>query len=255
MDRTSSYFETDSARGSFTRAGGTGLNGSAAMRAHFAQGQVGAGSLHLAFGRTPLAYMRPVDAGTATYREIYWRVYVRDQDGWQGGGGDKLSRAQSLASSNWAQAMAAQVWSGGDAGSWNYLVLDPASGTDSAGTLRTTAYNDFPNLRWLGSARSATPIFDSGHVGQWYCVEAHVRLNDPGQSNGVFELWVNGVSEASRTGLNWEGSYSSAPGAYGINTVYLENYWNSGAPRAQDRFLDNFVVSTSRIGCAPTTSP
>lgn len=70
------------------------------MRAHFAAGQVNAGSLHLAFGRTPSSYIRPVDAGTTNYREIYWRVYLRDQAGWQGGGGDKLSRAQSLASPN-----------------------------------------------------------------------------------------------------------------------------------------------------------
>jgi hypothetical protein len=29
----------------------------------------------------------------------------------------------------------------------------------------------------------------------------------------------------------------------------VENYWNAGAPRPQDRFLDNVVVSTARIGC------
>lgn len=244
-DRTASYFETDNAQGSFTRSASVGVNGSMGMRAHFAAGQVNAGSLHLAFGRTPSSYIRPVDAGTTNYREIYWRVYLRDQAGWQGGGGDKLSRAQSLASPNWAQAMAAQVWSGGQASNWNYLMIDPASGTDSAGTLRTTTYNDFANLRWLGAARSQTPIFDSSHVGQWYCVEAHARLNDAGQSNGTFDLWINGNPEAARSGLNWVGSFS----AYGINAVYLENYWNNGSPVAQARDMDNFVVSTSRIGC------
>lgn len=213
------------------------------MRAHFAQGQVSAGSLHLAFGRTPMAYIRPVDAGTVTYREIYWRIYVRNQDGWTGGGGDKLSRAQSIASSNWSQAMAAHVWSSSQNSS--NLMIDPASGTDTAGVLRTTTYNDFANFRWLGSATGTTPIFDAAHVGRWRCVEAHVRLNDAGQSNGSFDLWVDGAPEASRSGLNWVGSF----GSYGINTVYIENYWNSGSPVAQDRFLDNLVVSTSRIGC------
>ena len=245
VDRTSSYFETDNANGSFARTASVGVNGSSGMRAHFAAGQVNAGSLHLAFGRTPNSYIRPVDAGTSNYREIYWRVYVRNQAGWQGGGGDKLSRAQSLASSNWAQAMAAHVWSGGQSSNSSYLLIDPASGTDSAGTLVTTTYNDFANLRWLGAAQSATPIFDAAHVGQWYCVEAHVRLNDAGQANGTFDLWINGNAEASRSGLNWVGSFSD----YGINSVYLENYWNNGSPVAQDRFMDNFVVSTTRIGC------
>jgi len=215
------------------------------MRAHFAVGQVSAGSLKLAFGKTPSSYIRPVDAGTAIYRDVYWRVYVRNQAGWQGGGGDKLSRAQSLATANWAQAMGAPVWSGGQSTNWNYLLIDPYSGTDTSGTLLATTYNDFAHFRWLGAASSTTPIFDASHVGQWYCVEAHVRLNDAGQSNGTFELWINGAAQASRTGLNWVGSFSS----YGINTVFLENYWNAGSPVAQERYLDNFVVSTAPIGC------
>jgi uncharacterized protein YjdB len=195
--------------------------------------------------------MRPVDAGTANYREIYWRVYVRYQPGWVGGGADKLSRAQVFASSNWAQAMAAHVWSGSNSSTYNYLALDPASGTDNAGNLLTTTYNDFAHWRWLGAAQSATPIFDAQHVGQWYCVESHVRLNTAGNSDGVFEVWINGSLEARSTGLNWVGSYS----AYGINSVFLENYWNAGAPVAEDRYLDNFVVSTQPIGCVGSAPP
>jgi len=37
--------------------------------------------------------------------------------------------------------------------------------------------------------------------------------------------------------------------AYGINAVFIENYWNKGAPVVQERYLDNFVVSRARIGC------
>lgn len=139
--------------------------------------------------------------------------------------------------------MIAHHWSGG--AGHHFLVLDPASGTDEAGNLRTTTYNDFANLRWLGVATGTTPLFDSAHVGQWYCIEAHVRLNDAGQANGVFEFWVNGNLEARRSNLNWLGSY----GAYGINAVFLENYWNNGAPKAQERYFDNFVLSTQPIGC------
>ncbi|HSG47707.1 MAG TPA: hypothetical protein VLA43_07855, partial [Longimicrobiales bacterium] len=82
-------------------------------------------------------------------------------------------------------------------------------------------------------------------VGEWQCVEARVRLNDAGQSNGVFQLWINGSLEAERTGLNWVGAFDD----YGLNAVYLENYWNAGSPVAQERYLDNFVVSTTPIGC------
>jgi hypothetical protein len=243
-DQLDRYFEYSAKSGSFTRAAGVGRDGSVGMRARFAAGQVDAGALHLAIGRTPQAYMRPVDAGTANHREIFWRMYLRNQPGWIGGGGYKLSRATSLASSTWAQAMAAHVWSGSSSRK-DYLLIDPASGTTEDGTLVTTKYNDFANLRWLGSAGSSTPIFDGAHVGAWYCIEARVRLNDAGYANGAFELWIDGQLEARRTGLNWVGSFD----AYGINAVYLENYWDAGSPQAQERYMDDFVVSTARIGC------
>ncbi|MDT8342315.1 MAG: hypothetical protein RQ751_12450 [Longimicrobiales bacterium] len=245
VDRVRSYFEYADAGGSFVRAASVGVGGSIGMRARFAAGQVDAGALHLALGRTPQSYFRPADDGARDHRELYWRIFVRNQPGWTGGGGDKLSRAFIFASpTTWAQAMIAHVWSGSGAAS-NYLMIDPASGTDESGNLRTTRYNDSGNLRWLGSRHSTTPVFDSGHVGQWQCVEARVRLNDPAASNGVFQLWINGSLEAERTDLNWIGAFNE----YGLNAVYIENYWNDGSPVAQERYLDNFVVSTEPIGC------
>lgn len=248
QDRLGRYFEYDSRGDRFVRASGVGIGGSGAMRARFNAGDVNAGSLKLAFGKTPNSYFRPVDSGTANYREVYWRFYLRNQPGWTGGGGEKLARAIIFAGSNWSEALIAHVWSGGSGG--NYLVLDPASGTDAQGNVRTTKYNDFANLRWLGARTGTTPIFDAAHVGQWYCIETRVRVNDPGQSNGVFELWIDGNLEARVTNLNWVGSYT----AYGINALFLENYWNDGSPRQQERYFDNLVVSTQRIGCGGQSS-
>lgn len=246
-DRLGSYFEYAAHDGDFVRMPGAGYGGSMGMRARFSRaGQVQGGFLHLAIGRTPSAYFRTVDGGSERYREIYWRHLVKLEAGWAGAGGNKLSRAQALVSTEFAQGMMAHVWSGTIREGEAYrLGIAPASGTDEAGNLQTTSYNDFPNFRWLGVAWSRTPIFDALHVGKWYCVEAHARLNDPGRANGVFELWINGALEARIDGLNWQGAYSG----YGINTVYLENYWNDGAPKAQERYFDNFVVSTQRIGC------
>lgn len=88
-------------------------------------------------------------------------------------------------------------------------------------------------------------MFAPRHLGKWYCVEARAQLNDPGRSNGLFELWIDDRPEARLTGLGWMGNFQE----YGINAVYLENYWNAGAPQAQDRYFDNFVISTARTGC------
>src|SRR6266568_4733579 len=170
QNRLGQYFEYDSSSSDFVRAAGVGMDGSYGMRVHFAAGQVSAGSLHLAMGKVPDSYFRTVDAGTAIYRNVYWRMYVRNQTGWSGGGGYKLSRAISFATSNWAEAMMAHVW--GDPPGSGELSLDPASGTDAAGNLLTTKYNDFANMRWLGAQAGVTPLFDASHVGQWYCVDA-----------------------------------------------------------------------------------
>ena len=245
QDRLAQYFEYDAAGGRFARVAGVGVGGSFGMRARWsAVGEVEAGALHLAMGKTPQAYFKPVDGGTAVYREIFWRVYLKLQPGWRGGGANKLSRAISFASPRWGEAMIAHVWSGNDQDA-NYLALDPASGTDELGLLQAAQYNDFAKLRWLGYTRAATPLFAESAVGQWYCIEAHARLNDPDQSNGVFELWVNGMPDARKAGLNWVGTLTT----YGINAVFLENYWNAGAVQPEERNFDNFVVSTQRIGC------
>jgi hypothetical protein len=245
-DHLSRYFEYDSAQGRFVRREGVGIEGSGGMVAHWTKGQVSVGSLHLAFGRTPTLAVRPVDDGRRNYRDIYWRIYLRTDSGWSGGGGNKLSRAQILATAQWAQAMVAPVWSGEQPAERDYLLLDPASGTDPGGNLRVSRYNDQNNFRFLGSSLGRRPIFSTLSSNRWYCIEAHVKLNDPGRSNGTFEAWIDDQPEARKDGLNWVGLYTG----YGVNTVFIENYWNRGSPRDQDRFFDRFVVSTARIGCA-----
>jgi hypothetical protein len=170
------------------------------------------------------------------------------QPGWQGGGADKLTRATILASDRFAQAAIGHVWSGAAPDSDPYrLYLDPASGTDEDGMLRTTTYNDFPKLRWLGAAGEPTRLFDPSHVGRWWCIEVHMQLNTPGNRDGLFEFWIDGALQGRRAELNWVGSYTE----YGINAVYLENYWSSVPfSTVQQRYFDNFVVSTAPIGCA-----
>ncbi len=242
QNRLSSYFEVDNGGGGFARTTGVGRNGSVGMRARWAAGQVEAGNLKLAFGRTPNAYFRAADAGTANYRNVYWRAYVRTQAGWTGGAGWKFTRAIVFANANWAEAAIGSV-----SGFWEntFLTATGQSGTDAAGNLVTTRYNDFDNLRTVASADGSTRLFDGANANAWHCVEGHMQLNDAGQSNGVLEFWVNGTLQARQANVNWLGAFN----AYGINALFFENYWNGGPPQAQERYWDNLVVSTQPIGC------
>lgn len=235
------YLEYDLAGGSFVWTPDGGLNGGA-MRCQFARGQVEAGSLKVLFGRNPLNRGIRRDE---TFDEIYWRVYVKHEAGWEGNPA-KLARATCLAGEDWSQGMIAHVWGGpGDT-----LCIDPATGIRN-GVKVTAHYNDFDQLTWLGLRNGQTPIFSPAESGRWVCVESHVKLNRSGRGDGCFELWVDGRLEASRTNLDWHGTWS----AYAINAVFLENYWNGGSVKPQARWLDDFVISTRPIGPILATTP
>ena len=212
--------------------GGSGRS----MLSQYDQGSRGVGNRKVFFGDSPSG--KVVRRGES-FDDVYWRIYVKHQAGWQGGGPDKLSRATSMTSPNWSQAMISHVWSSGEA-----LTLDPATGVKQ-GAIVTTRYNDFANLRWLGNRpASKFRIHSTDEAGRWVCVEARAKLNSPGKKDGINQLWIDGRLEAERVNLDWRGDYDR----HGINAVFLESYWNDGSPVTQSRWIDNFVISTEPIG-------
>ena len=268
--------------GQFVPWQGVGLGGSQAMRAEFREvdgKDYTNGSLHVFFGAVPpgSSEFKSVAAPDEYLTEVYARFYFKCDERWDFGGADKLCRITSMQGSNYSQAMIAHIWSTGHRDSitrptGHYLALDPASGVDVFGgnaqslregganypatnaKLLTTKYNDFPNLSWTGGRRIPIPFFDVDHVGQWYCIEMHVKLNDPGQNNGLFEVWVDDILQVSLTTMNWIGAREVGPGKfYGINAFYLENYCNSGVIGNQVRYFDNLVISREKIGMARLT--
>jgi len=234
------YFEHGGGEGDFELAEGVGVGESRAMQTNFAQGQVEAGNLKLSFGRNPNSYMNTGIRPDEDFREIWYRLYLRNQDGWTGDPA-KLSRATVFSSADdWSQAMVAHFW--GDKA--EHLAIDPVSCVVD-GQVVCEGYNDFPNMNWLGQQSGPTALFSTAESGKWRCIEAHVRLDDPGQANGVQEFWIDGELEARGEELEFVGSY----GDFAINAVFIENYWNSGSVQAQQRWFDNVVVSTEAIGC------
>lgn len=235
------YFEYNNNNGDFVPQAGVGVDESRGMKVAWQAGEVDAGSFSLGFGRNPSNYMNKNVRSGENFREIYYRMYLKNESGWQGSPA-KLSRASVIARSDWSQAMIAHLWSS-DSGNVT-LAIDPASCVEN-GVVQCNGWNDFNNLTWLGIRSGVTPIFSSEQSGQWKCIEVHVRLNDPNQSNGIHEFWIDGERQARSTNLNFTGTYTE----YGLNYLAFENYWNSGSPKEQRRYFDNIVVSTSPIGC------
>jgi hypothetical protein len=235
------YFEYDDNDGDFVNINGVGMDGSHGMRVVFQEGEVGAGGLKIAFGRNPNGYInKQAIRPDEDFREIYYRMYLKMEEGWSGSPA-KLSRATCFPSADdWRQAMIAHLWSDDD----EHLLVDPASCIDNSGNVACTKYNDFDQLKWLGNLSGTTPLFSTEYADRWFCIEHHVKLNDPGESNGIQEFWIDGNLEARKTGLNFIGTFD----VYAINAVFFENYWNSGSVKLQERYFDNIVISTQPIG-------
>jgi len=239
MVGTGRYYEYDSDGGDFVPTAGIGVDNSRAMRTIFQSAEVGAGSFKLGFGRVPSSYFDKGIRNTEDFSEIYYRIYLKMQNGWQGNP-QKLSRATVFAASDWSQAMIAHHWGSGS----YYIAVDPVSCVNASSQVVCVGYNDFANMEWLGGQAGTTPIFDSENDDIWHYVEHHIKLNDPGQANGIQESWIDGTLDARRDNLDFVTSYT----AYAINAVLIENYWDTGSPQLQERYFDNFVVSTQPIG-------
>lgn len=226
------------ARGSLDRNESLG-EGGRSMLCHFRKGQVSGAGRKVFFGDSPVYPNKVVRKGES-FDEIYWRIYVKHQAGWIGSPA-KMSRATSMASAGWSQAMIMHVWSGNQPGT---LTLDPVRGVQGNKVV-TRKYNDFPRMKWLGNRpESMFPVHATEESGYWVLIECRTRLNTPGKNDGLAQLWIDGRLECERTNLNLRGTYTE----HGINAVFLEAYWNAGSPVSQSRWYDNFVISTRRIG-------
>ena len=100
------------------------------------------------------------------------------------------------------------------------------------------------------------------NLDQWYCLESHFKYDTNG-TNGLIEVWVNGVKRWNYPNIQVEDPPAQMTG------LMLSGYWNCvkgpeknyacDQPEDQHplmyRWLDNFVVSKQRIGCLNPNAP
>jgi hypothetical protein len=76
----------------------------------------------------------------------------------------------------------------------------------------------------------------------WYSIQMRVKLNTPGQSDGLQELWINGEKKISQTGMRWRDSTILK-----INMLRGLFYMPNTSLPAKRVWVDNLVVSRSWI--------
>jgi hypothetical protein len=246
--------------GRYVPVAGVGVDGSTAMWVEYRPGVLGAGGFSIGLGELPAYYLpggggenwQHVISPESNFREIYWRQYLRMEAGWSGIPG-KFSRVRVLTPPQPGDrahptAFQGHFWQQPNAnhgGTLGGLMFDNTRGVDDNGNVIDRGNNSGTSY-WLPKTRGSTAIFQDYPQGSaWICIEAHVRLNEPGMQNGIEEFWVDNQLDARRTDQNHIGVYTQ----YGINQVVFDNYWNGGSPQTNILYRDNIVLSKQRIGC------
>lgn len=214
------------------------------LQHHFNQGQNGTYATHQ-FGDSP-DITRHQDAH---YFDIYIQFKLRYSDGYDFSAGNNKIMIIGTQDSRRHDAICCNPWVS------HYITLF-ANATGSDAFFNVEGNNKrAPSGQWFGLTPNLLgPTQPSGvfiERNRWYIVEVHMRTNTDTNPNGMFEMWIDGTQVTRRTDvlhrIPWDGTAGTDP-TYGINFVMLSHYINSGAPRAQDMFYDDVILSTTYIG-------
>lgn len=87
-------------------------------------------------------------------------------------------------------------------------------------------------------------------AGQWNKVKFRLKLNDAGQSNGIFQLWINDVLKADYSNMNYRGSYTERGWNHLMMSMHATPY------HSQDQWIarDNISISSGE-GSSGDSSP
>ena len=139
---------------------------------------------------------------------------------------------------------------------WGGKPSDGTNGWSARGKFRETCANGKIDIEsyvyhadMTGTYGEGVPWTDSCPAGlnknQWYEIQYYVKVNTPGQSNGVLRGWIDGQQVMEKTGLRFDDT-----GQFQIERVWM-NVYHGGkivAPQEMHLFIDNVVVSQEPIG-------
>jgi len=228
----------------WTRAGlmavesGEAWSGERALRIGHDPAVFGSGMADLRFGQgTPGGVVHQPDG---QFREVWVRFWLRTQPGWPDAGIAEAVEVMSVTGDTRAIAMDATIYSPTQAQvqalAWS-CVHDSDLWCNGSGDWSN------PSLEVRESGLGSSDLYGAAMAGQWQCHEIHVRLDDPGESNGQFEVSVDGRLEVSLQEITFFDAWAGAA----INNVRFGSFWN--APALIDHHVDDVVVATAPVGC------
>lgn len=177
--------------------------------------------------------------------EAYVRYYLRFGEDWLPTDGGKLPGISGTY---------------GVAG-WGGRPVDGTDGWSARGTYRTVIPNGNPLARHSAIGNYVYHADMTGQYGdvdlwldgcagllnknRWYSIETYVRLNTPGQNDGILRGWVDGRLAYERTDWRWRDVDNLK-----VEQIWMNFYHGGSAVPPQDLhlYIDNVVIASEYIG-------
>jgi hypothetical protein len=178
--------------------------------------------------------------------EAYFRYHLRLADNWtpvrDGGKLPGFAGTYGIAGWGMRRADGTNGWSARGAFMRHDATAEPDSPWRAIGTYAYTASNEGNSGQVWGWNLGPTGRLTKN---RWYSIEQYLKLNTPGQTDGVYRAWVDGQLAFERTDLHWRD----------VTTLKIESVWLNvfhGGTARTDRdltlYMDNLVVARSYIG-------
>lgn len=178
--------------------------------------------------------------------EIFFRYYIRFSDDWMptADGGKLPGPAGTYGRAGWGgrKANAREGWSLRGMFLRASSAFNPVHGQVGIGTYAYhAAGEDFFGDEW--DWNRATQLLERN---RWYCLEQHLRMNSPGQRDGLLRAWIDGVVAFDKQDV-----YLRDIPQIRIEKIWMNVYHGGTTKAAEDLhlYIDNVVIARRPIGC------
>lgn len=177
--------------------------------------------------------------------EIYFRYYLRFADDWRPTVGGKLPGiAGTYGKAGWGgrPSNGHDGWSMRGSFGPSPKTGNPLASFVPIGTYAYEAHSGQPwGEIWPWQIDSRGLL----HRNQWYCIEQYVKLNTPGQRDGIVRAWVNGRPAFERTNVLMRDI-----AALKIENIWIDVWHGGTTPAMQnlDLYIDNIVIARKYVG-------
>lgn len=178
--------------------------------------------------------------------EVWFRYHIRLTD-WNAASTGKLPGLAGIYSSSGRGCIRSSESQRG----WSARGMFGAPGTQGAPPGRVPIGTYLYHVDQAGDCGDGLWWGASLEQGRWHCVEGQVRMNTPGQNNGLLRGWLDGNLELSRSNIQYRRAGETGIGVRHMwHNVYFGGTWPTPNPLSLQ--YDEVVVSSAgRVGCLP----